>query len=308
MTARRDPDHLIRAFLDDGPTELADRSYDSVRAQIDNTRQRVVLGPWREPYMSNLTRFALAAAAVLVVAIVGVGLLVRPGGIAGPGPTATPTPTASPSPSPSPSPTAPAVLLPAEGDVAAGTYYRFEPGAPGEPAIRVTFTMPAGWNTHGGGFLHKKRDQPGEVMLVPWQLTHIYSDACDWSDTSLVDVRGTPDDLVFALSNQAGREEAPGVWPWEGTVAGCPAKGIALEVPADLNTATCTRGFLRYWPDPGPNFGGGLCCNLPGNTDFVYAVDVNGRTMTVVARHYADSSPTDLAELDAILKSLRLEP
>jgi hypothetical protein len=238
-------------------------------------------------------------------------------GSAAPSPTASPqptmsaslAPTASPSPTPSPSPSpAGAVLLPAEGDIAAGTYYRLEPGAPGEPAIRVTFTMPAGWTADEGAFLHKNRHQPGAVMLVTWIVTHIYTDACHWSDTSLVDVRGTPDDLITALSNQEGREEAPGVWPWEGTVAGFPAKGIALEGAADQNVFTCTRGILRYWPDPGPNFSAGLCCNLRGNTDFVYAVDVNGTTMAVVARHYPDSSPADLAELQSIVDSILLEP
>ena len=33
MTAPRDPDRLIRAFLDEGPTELPDRAYDAVRSR-----------------------------------------------------------------------------------------------------------------------------------------------------------------------------------------------------------------------------------------------------------------------------------
>ena len=49
MTARRDPDRLIRDFLAEGQTELADPIYDVVRAEIDRKRQRVVIGPWRFP-------------------------------------------------------------------------------------------------------------------------------------------------------------------------------------------------------------------------------------------------------------------
>ena len=83
MTAPRDPDQLIRAFLDEGRTELPDRAYDAVRDQIDRTRQRVVIGPWRESDMNTYAKVALAAAAVLVVAVIGINLL--PGGSGGVG-------------------------------------------------------------------------------------------------------------------------------------------------------------------------------------------------------------------------------
>ena len=64
MTSMHDPDRLIRAFLDEGQTELPARTYDAVRDHIERTRQRVVIGPWREPDMSNIARIAVAAAAV----------------------------------------------------------------------------------------------------------------------------------------------------------------------------------------------------------------------------------------------------
>ena len=61
MTAPRETDRLIRAFLHEGGTELPDRAFDAVRRDIHRTRQRVVIGPWREPDMSNLARVAIAA-------------------------------------------------------------------------------------------------------------------------------------------------------------------------------------------------------------------------------------------------------
>ena len=64
MTAPRDADRLIRAYLEVGPTRLPDRSYDEVRARIDQTRQRVVICPWRQPRVTALTRLALVAVAV----------------------------------------------------------------------------------------------------------------------------------------------------------------------------------------------------------------------------------------------------
>jgi hypothetical protein len=57
MSVSRDPDRLISAYLEDGIDELPDRAYDAVRSEIDHTRQRVVLGPWREEQMRRYAIF-----------------------------------------------------------------------------------------------------------------------------------------------------------------------------------------------------------------------------------------------------------
>lgn len=216
---------------------------------------------------------------------------------------AAPSPTASPSPSTSP--TAGALKLPASGALAAGTYY--VENRPYTNAKRLTFTVPAGW-TIFEDVVAKHAGSPGEVMFVTWVVSHVFADACKWNEAgalTVVDVGTTADQLVSALADQKGRTASAAT---NTTVGGFPAKRIELTVPATLDTATCTRGILRYWPDPGPDFRGGLCCNPAGNTDFVYAVDVNGKTMALVARHYPDSSPADLAELQGIVDSIQLEP
>ncbi len=105
MTTSRDPDRLIRAFLAEGQTDLPDRTYDAVRADIDRTRQRVVIGPWRDRRMNNIARLAIVAAAVVVVAVVGYNLLPGTGGVGGPSATASPSPTPTPPPTPIASPT-----------------------------------------------------------------------------------------------------------------------------------------------------------------------------------------------------------
>jgi hypothetical protein len=103
MSAPRDLDGLLTTFLKEGPLELPDPSYDQVRDRMDHTRQRTFIGPWRTPGMNRYLKIGLAAAAVVVVAVVGYNLLP---GSAGPGAgqTATPVPSiAEPSP-PSPPP------------------------------------------------------------------------------------------------------------------------------------------------------------------------------------------------------------
>ena len=105
MNPRRDPDRLIHAFLMEGATELADEVYVTVRDRIEHTRQRAVIGPWREPDVNGYLKIALAVAAVVVVAVVGFRQF---GGanVAGPGSSGSPAPTATPAGPPTPAPSA----------------------------------------------------------------------------------------------------------------------------------------------------------------------------------------------------------
>jgi hypothetical protein len=85
MTAHRDPDRLIHAFLMEGQTELADPVFDAVRATIERSQQRVVVGPWRMPLMNKFVSLGLGAAAVVVALVAGTRLLGFPdaGGVGG---------------------------------------------------------------------------------------------------------------------------------------------------------------------------------------------------------------------------------
>jgi hypothetical protein len=223
-----------------------------------------------------------------------------------PGPTSTPTsspaPNASPSEIPSPSPTA--MPLPTSDGVAlsAGTYYVADSADSGEiNAQRLTFTVPAGWTKTD--FVSKNSGQRGEVFFTAWVVTHVFTDVCHWE--TLVSAGTTTDDLINALSAQQGRTASA---PSDATIGDYPAKRIELTVPANLDVSTCTKGNLRYWPGPGPDLSSGLCCNPAGNIDDVYAVDIAGRRLAVVARYYPDSSGADKAELQSVVDSIQIDP
>ena len=99
MSAPRDLDRLLQSFLAEGPLELPDPSYDEVRDRVEQKRQRAFIGSWRTPDMSNILKIGLAAAAVVLIAVIGYNLLPGspgPGGEA----SATPEPTATVEPSP----------------------------------------------------------------------------------------------------------------------------------------------------------------------------------------------------------------
>ena len=96
MTASRDPDRMVRAFLREGEEELHDRVYDAVRAAIEQKRQRVFIGPWRIFGMNRFLAIGAAVVAVLVVVLIGSQLLGSPTNVGGGDATPTPQPTSPP--------------------------------------------------------------------------------------------------------------------------------------------------------------------------------------------------------------------
>ena len=77
MTTSRDPDRVVRAWLDLMPSEAPDRAIDAVLQTVETTPQ--VRSPWRwlpwRPTPMNRIPLAIAAAAVVVIA--GAALILR---------------------------------------------------------------------------------------------------------------------------------------------------------------------------------------------------------------------------------------
>ena len=111
MTTPRDPDRLIHAFVLEGAEQLDDQVYDVVRAEIEQQRQRVVIGPWRVPTVSKLVPIGLGAAAVIAL-LLGSQFIGSPSSNVG-GPASEPPASAAPSEAPAsaaPSPVSPPPL------------------------------------------------------------------------------------------------------------------------------------------------------------------------------------------------------
>ena len=140
MNVQRDPDAILAAWLEEGPTGLPEPTRRAIAVNTRTTTQRrhPIWMPQRRPTMNTYARWAVAAIAI-VVAVGGTAYFLAPaGGGVGGTPTTTPSSSAStpviasatPATTPSPSPS----ILANEGSVYPGTYVSaFDPG--------LTFTI-----------------------------------------------------------------------------------------------------------------------------------------------------------------------
>jgi hypothetical protein len=294
MTATRRTDAVIRAFLEEGITELPDRTFDAVRSDIHRTRQRVVLGPWEEPNMSGLARMAVAAAIVLVVgAVAWANLGPRNPGFGDPGPTPTLVPTL---------PYTGAVVSPGTWRIPYGTSPGVAPSATPEPQNPgIVVTVPAGWTSFSGFALDKNygpTDADAGPSFVVWAIIDTFRDPC--TDHSLVEPAPGPgvDDLIAALAAMPGVSAAA---PSDVTIDGFSGKSIDLTVTTNLDT--CPEGFWTWGNDGDYRY-----AQVNGEVDRVYALDVNGHRRTFFLRIPPRTTTVDRAELQSIVDSIDIQP
>jgi hypothetical protein len=294
MSTDRETTRIVRSWLRTDEHESADRILGTVLDRLDTTPQRRATG-WRArrlPQMNTVAKLGLAAA-VVAVALIGFSIL-RGQNIGGPqlaDPTTTPTESAVTTPSTTPRP------LPV-GELDPGSYLvTREDWTP----VPFSITVPAGWANNAAGFMTKHADEPAEVMLTPWLVTHIYADACQW-DGTLFEVGTTADDLAAALAEQGAREVSG---PIDVTLGGHPAKQIELSVPADLDAATCDDGGMRSWPSSATDETTGWIPR-PGQTDVVYIIDVDGERILIGTTRGPEASDQDVRELEGVIASIRI--
>ncbi|MBA2720676.1 MAG: hypothetical protein H0U52_15760 [Chloroflexi bacterium] len=301
MTASRDPDRLIQHFLAEGAEHLQDQVYDAVRADIEQQRQRAVIGPWRMPIMNKLVPIGVAAAAVVVALVVGTRLLGPP---ASSGVGAVPSVQASLAPSPTAAPSAVTPSATVRGNAPGPFVFK---GVGDGPDITVTIPAP-GWygEQPDGGTLVKndKSDPPdGSGMIGPWYgPLYVYGDPCQWSTTSPKAPVTTVDGLVAALTAQKSRDASA---PVDITVDGYSGKSIILHVPDDASFGKCDQGRFGSWDiAAGTNDGPDRYHQGPGQIDELVILNVSGKLMVFDAGYYAGTPAGDLAELHAILDSM----
>ena len=311
MTASRDPDSLIRAFLREGEEELHDQVYDAVRAAIDHKRQRVVIGPWRTPTMNKFVTIGLGAAAVVVLLLVGVQLLGSGGGGFGNAPSPSPEasvaePTATPEPSVA-APTSSADAFLPEGPIAV-----WESQHELAPTVTMTISAP-GWTYHTVGtfaaWVEKGEtvDNMPTALVLPSSLPpgtgfYVYGDPCQSASTTPETPATTVEEIVAALAAQPSRGASD---PVDVTVDGFAGTMITLHVPDDADFAECEGGeFASYTIEGEESW---QWHQGPGQIDDFWFVDAEGSIVEIRVSYRPDTPTELLEEMRAIVESTTLQ-
>ena len=302
MSAPRDLDQMIRSFLAEGPMELPDPSYDEVRDRMEHRRQRAFIGPWRTSDMDRYLKIGLAAAAVVVIAVVGSQFL-GDSNTGSPGATETPRQTATPAASTEPSASA-------DGSLPVGSSHvlwdRTQGGATPELGIKIVVTIPAaGWFGDAGEGVLKKNDNadaPDGAGLIVFARTndllvglgdvYVYGDPCHWASTKPDSPVTTVDEAIAALSGQASRNATT---PVDVTYDGYAGKYITLHVPDDAVFSDCDEGQFRtlVQGDDAARY-----AQDPGQFDLLTVLDVNGQLVIFDVAFFEGAEGTPRSVLD----------
>jgi hypothetical protein len=299
MSTDRDVTRIVRSWLQEDAHEDPQRVLDGVRDQLDANRQsRARWLARRSPEMSNTLRIPIAAAAIVVVALVGIRFL-APGTSGGAVATPTPTPIAAPTPvaSPTSSPTFPPI--PKSGDVAAGRYTIKVP----DGRLSVALTLGSGWRS---GDWYVNSDEFNAAIAF-FNVGNVYEDICDRGGglptaSALPDppIGPTVDDLVSALDAQVNTDMSPAV---DVEVGGSAGKRVTIT-ESDPYADYC-MGFDNVahpmWVDPHGLPGRGV---QPGQLDTLWIVDVGGQRLVIVTIAEDPSDVETAARIAAVIDSI----
>ena len=299
MISDREMSGIVRAWLRRDEPESAERVLEEVLSQLDTTPQRRPLRPARIRGLTASTELALVAAAVVVVALVGVELATRIGATLG-GPVGSPPsgPTAaatSPAPSSSDAPD--------HGRIEPGTYELGWPLGPVDARVRVT--VPSGWAWIGSPATTIYKDR-GRLFGFPVDLgvhavSRVVTSVCATDASAgdagpqFVEVGPTVDELVAAL---AGIDGVRWTGPTDVAVGGHPAKLLQVTW-----SATECEGPTRRWLWLGD---AGAFFVEDGVSASVYVLDVDGDRL-VITTEVRGPRARDVAELAGVLDSLEIE-
>ncbi|HEX2404694.1 MAG TPA: hypothetical protein VHM29_08325 [Acidimicrobiia bacterium] len=195
-----------------------------------------------------------------------------------------------------------------------GTYF-IDPDLDLSTPLRVVYEIPAeGWSQWIGAA--KFNDDDGHVGVSIATVNNLVTDGChdhSWADPP---IGPTVNDLAAALADLPPFQVTS--TPDDVTIYGYDGKYLARIVPDlpvegvgdDLRFTGCLGGQLKSWVAPHDTTEGDAFYGYtgPGYSEEYWILDVEGTRLMIMAGGSPGAPSEDLAELSAILDSIRIEP
>jgi hypothetical protein len=204
--------------------------------------------------------------------------------------------------------------LPNFAPLESGTYF-IDPDLDPSTPLRVVYEVPAeGWSMWIGA---AKSADDGHVMVSITTVTNLVRHGCrdhSWADPP---VGPTVDDLATSLSNLAPFEVTSP--PRDVIAFGYRGKHLELTVPDlpvegqgdDRSFAQCVGGNLKSWVAAIDTTSGDAFYGYnaePGRIEEFWILVVEGTRLMIEANWSRASPRKDVAEMRAILDTIRIEP
>ena len=171
--------------------------------------------------------------------------------------------------------------------------------------VDYTVTFPVGWTVQYGHVFGKNADEEDELGWYSVVVDEIFTDACHGEGIA-TRVGPEVDDLVTALRRQKGSKVSR---PMAATVGGVPATRVDLTVPRNLDLTDCRlaedgiEGIQVWYAAAADKY---LVVG-PDSPVSVYVLEVEGRRQVFLTQHRRLSSEGDLAQMQSVLDSIRIE-
>jgi hypothetical protein len=194
--------------------------------------------------------------------------------------------------------------------------YCINPDQDPTTTLHVLYTIPAdGWLAFIGSFKGPVdeatgRDQSVQVNIL--NVTNLVTDGCENHVALDPPVGPTVDGLATALTELAPFEVVEA--PTDVTFDGYAGRHLILTTPdlpvevngGNLRFTECMSGEVKSWI--GRPLSYAYYGYSPGQIEEFWILDVDGNRLMISAAQYPDSPPGDVAEMQALLDSIDIEP
>jgi len=194
---------------------------------------------------------------------------------------------------------------PISRELVSGINRRLEPGpywlSRGD--LFISFHVPAGWRSFGDLAV----SAPDGAAVGFWFADHVPVDPCNWKKASR-DPGASVDGLTAALGGQPGTST-----PVDATLAGYPGRSMQLRAPtpgsmtdfkdcdvALVGTSRFEHIYVRWW------MGDSWFGEQPNQSDRLWILDVHGEPLVIVTQSFPTTSQRTRAQIDSIVRSLRI--
>jgi hypothetical protein len=186
----------------------------------------------------------------------------------------------------------------------------------GPTPVRLTIALPDGWGRAGPAMYLKPSDtDPVGLSIGAWRIQHVNTFPCRWATPIFSDplYPATAEGLADALSSWWGQDPNSAFYsnspitpiaskPQPATIAGLPAWYVEVLIPSDFDLRECDGGQLVLWETADGSVRSALG---PTEHNRLWVVDIDGERIVIDASSPLTETPSDAAELQAIVDSVR---